>query len=102
MKTNQPRPIALIYSMALVNAKKPSTMLSNNIRPIPIHGCKKKHTPRYLGSGHDVGSAQRSNGKFRSWALTIGAGRTLQELTCLDAAIEQGDFFSKPCFTRRL
>jgi 2,3-bisphosphoglycerate-independent phosphoglycerate mutase len=56
-----------------------------------------------VGSGHAVGLPEDQMGNSEVGHLTMGAGRTVyQELTRIDKAIEEGDFFHNPVFINAL
>jgi 2,3-bisphosphoglycerate-independent phosphoglycerate mutase len=56
-----------------------------------------------VGSGHAVGLPEDQMGNSEVGHLTMGAGRTVyQELTRIDKAIEDGDFFRNPVLLNAL
>lgn len=98
MKINPPRPIALIILDGFGEREETQHNAIKQAHTPHLDTWMREETHTTLsGSGHDVGLPNGQMGNSEVGHLTIGAGRTLpQELTRLDAAIEQGDFFQNP------
>lgn len=68
----------------------------------PVLDGLMKHRPSMLisTSGHDVGLPEGQMGNSEVGHVNIGAGRIVyQDLTRIDKAIENGDFFTNPVLT---
>lgn len=96
MKNNRPRPLTLIILDGWgYREEKEANAIAAALKPHWDHFWQTSPHTLVSGSGHCVGLPEGQMGNSEVGHLNMGAGRVVhQDLTRIDCAIEEGDFFT--------